>query len=110
MQYHNGRFCLGGPNALLWAESLVDFVAKTVDTSKHSEAFDILMHSNNRIEASANVHLLYPVQRKDFLPSLKYLCRVQVRHSTRDERLVRLLPLPAPLKKYVSSSNYLYPL
>ncbi|KAH7726426.1 tRNA modification GTPase TrmE family protein [Aphelenchoides avenae] len=43
----NGRFCLGGPNALIRSDSLIDFVEQTVRSSNEENRLSILMHPSS---------------------------------------------------------------
>ncbi|KAI1723657.1 SOCS box domain-containing protein [Ditylenchus destructor] len=102
-----GHFCLGGPNALIKSSSLIDFVEKTMDTSRDERhQLRILMHPSN-METIETIEMKYPLRRNQFMPSLKHLCRITIRHSIRDITQIQQLPVPGKLKKYLSSSTYM---
>lgn len=103
----NGRFCLGGPNALIRSDSLIDFVEQTVRTSNEENRLSILMHPSSAEPSARPVQMRVPLSRRQMLPSLKYLCRMVIRHSIREVRHVDTLPLPPKMKKFVKSSTYL---
>lgn len=114
----NGRFCLGSANSLICSASLKDFIEMTMRssaTASHEEERDqgnnvplrILMHPSSADPSASPIELKYPLQRNEFLPSLKHVCRLVIRRCVNKKEQINNLPLPENLKRYLSSPFYL---
>ncbi|KAL3997848.1 SH2 domain family protein [Acanthocheilonema viteae] len=104
---HGGNFCLGGPNSLVKANSLVSFIENSLQ-SCGKRRICMLMHpksDNTGIEMLELNHLLH---RHELLPSLKYLCRVVIRNCV-DKELLPSLPLPPNMICYLEDPKYFVP-
>ncbi|MCP9260992.1 BMA-SUR-2, isoform c [Dirofilaria immitis] len=104
---HGGNFCLGGPNSLVKADSLVSFIENSLQNCG-KKRICVLMHSksdNTEIEILELNHLLH---RHELLPSLKYLCRVVIRNCVEKE-LLPYLPLPPNMIYYLKDPKYFVP-
>uniref|UniRef100_A0A915EEL1 SH2 domain-containing protein n=1 Tax=Ditylenchus dipsaci TaxID=166011 RepID=A0A915EEL1_9BILA len=90
----NGRFCLGGPNALIRSSSLIQFVKQTVGLSNDERhQLRILMHPSSLEPAAIDIQMKYPLGRTHFMVSLKYICRLTIRHHIQDTRIVNIISL-----------------
>uniref|UniRef100_A0A914HWQ5 Suppressor of cytokine signaling 2 n=1 Tax=Globodera rostochiensis TaxID=31243 RepID=A0A914HWQ5_GLORO len=126
----NGRFCLGGPNALISSPSLREFVCQTVacssadggdtnrekigtsaTTASHRNTEEpplrILMHPSSAEPTAQLVDIRMPLRRNNFVPTLKGACRLAIRCFVTDGSRIEELPIPKKLKKYLSASDYL---
>lgn len=104
---HGGYFCLGGPNALVKAHSLVTFVEESIQKCKE-RGVCLLMHKKDVRSGTEMLALGKPLRRHEILPCLKYLCRVVLRHSF-SLRTINSLPVPSSIKRYILSPKYLVP-
>lgn len=104
---HGGKFCLGGPNSLVKAESLITFVEEAIQRCGE-RGVCMLMHQKGDRSGTQVMALNRPLRRYELLPSLKYLCRVVIRHTVRTSSL-NSLPLPATILRYISDPKYLVP-
>jgi len=106
----NGRFCLGGPNALIQSGSLVDFMDQAVHSSDGNGQIpttQIFMHPSSSDPSAQPIELKYPLGRNQFLPSLRYICRLVIRDAIRDTSLITTLPVPKRMKKFLAAADYL---
>lgn len=104
---HRGRYCLGGPNALIHSASIIDIIEQTIQSSsdKHHR-YSILMQPTEVDPTTQFVELRYPLGRNQFLGSLKYWCRIAIRRQILDVGLIERLQLPHHLKTYLADSGY----
>ena len=86
--------------------SIVDLVRQIINCSKDPER-RILMHPSENYPMAEPVTLVKPLNRIEYLPSLKYLCRLVIRQNVNDIYQIRSLPLPDRIKRYLSSKKYL---
>lgn len=104
---HGGSFCLGGPNSLVKADTLVAFIENSMQRCGERRIC-MLMHpkgDRTEIEVLELNHLLH---RHELLPPLKYLCRVVIRNYVDRKRLASL-PLPPNVIRYLGDPKYLVP-
>ncbi|VIO96759.1 Uncharacterized protein BM_BM3929 [Brugia malayi] len=104
---HGGNFCLGGPNSLVKANSLVSFIENSLQ-SCCKRRICMLMHPKSDSTGIETLELNHLLRRHELLPSLKYLCRVVIRNCVEKE-LLASLPLPSNMICYLEDPKYFVP-
>uniref|UniRef100_A0A7E4VLF6 SH2 domain-containing protein n=1 Tax=Panagrellus redivivus TaxID=6233 RepID=A0A7E4VLF6_PANRE len=103
--WHQGYFCLGGPATIMKARSFVNLI-NDILASANDPIHNIVMFPTLERSDTETVHLQRTLDRFDFLPSLKYLCRCVIRQNTTTMSLCSL-PVPKSIKEYLASPKYL---
>ncbi|CAG9537310.1 unnamed protein product [Cercopithifilaria johnstoni] len=104
---HGGNFCLGGPNSLVKANSLVSFIENSLQSCGRRRIC-MLMHPKSDSTGIEILELNHLLHRHELLPSLKYLCRVVIRNCVEKE-LLPSLPLPPNMICYLEDPKYFVP-
>lgn len=104
---HGGNFCLGGPNSLVKANSLVSFIENSMRRCGERKIC-VLMHPKSDRSGIEILQLNHLLHRHELLPPLKYLCRVVIRNSVERKKLT-FLPLPPNMIRYLGDPKYLIP-
>lgn len=89
------------------AKTLRAFVEEAIKSCE-KRGICMLMHTKGDRSATENVALIRPLQRHEFLPPLKYLCRLVIRHSANPTALSSL-PLPPTMLNYIQDRRYILP-
>ncbi|KAF0297923.1 Suppressor of cytokine signaling 7 [Amphibalanus amphitrite] len=102
IEHNNGNFSFGGMHKFR-SNTIVDFIENAVEYSR-SGRYLFFLH-RRPAHGPMRVQLLHPVSRFKHIQSLKHLCRfVILKQIPRDH--IDQLPLPEPLKHYLSSPCY----